>query len=80
MKFKKIIAAFVASLCVMSMCVACSKNNAATDTTDKNGLTDSMDELKDDVKDTADNIKDDIKDTSDGFGMDNTNPNNTTNN
>ena len=84
MNFKKIITTLVASICILSMCVACSKDNTQGDANNpgntitenddinnnsgKNDLTDSMDELKDDVKDTADNIKDELTGTSDGTG------------
>lgn len=72
MNLKKIIAAFTASLCVLCMCVACSRNDAQNDPADNNGSTiNGTDNTtgnttdKNDLTDSMDELKDDVKDTAD---------------
>ena len=68
----------VSCLCILGMCVACSSGTTNDDTStgmnSTNGdskVTDTMDELKDDMKNTADDVRDSM--TSDS----NTNNNGT---
>ena len=63
---KKFLMTLVACLCTLGMCVGCSSDKGTNDDTNTvmnsnkgdSSVTDTMEELKDDIKDSADDVKD----------------------
>ena len=67
MIFKKLFAALSISMCLFVLCAACSSetpNNTTNNTTGDSAVTDSMDELKEDMKDAGEKVKDTLTDDS----------------
>lgn len=66
MIFKKTFLSLVISVCLFVLCAACSSetpdNATNNNTTNDSAVTDSMDELKEDMKDAGETVKDSLTD------------------